>query len=294
MLTGRFMHVNGHRTQTHLVQAYENNYFQTLKNNGYHVQYYGKNDVFSADAMNTSVSFWSPDIGTMSGPNAYKFGEAGYYSMLSKGSAVDKNSTQNGDYRAVVKALDWLKEMFGLPAKWPGVMVTGATMANFVCLAAARQWWGEELGFDVSETGLSDMPKMPVLTSGFVHASTLKAEVHMVRGILGEGAEARGHLRVRLEKRQHREEGSGHLEDALVDIGRRRRLERIGQPGKQRVVDTEQELAVGEDQLGLGGLEHRAQLREVAMHQGLQLCHIRALRHDQLVESWQHLGHVRW
>jgi glutamate/tyrosine decarboxylase-like PLP-dependent enzyme len=71
-------------------------------------------------------------------------------------------------------ALDWLKEMFGLPKEWGGVMVTGASMANFTCLAAARQWWGEQLGFDVSEIGLSGMPQMPVLTSGFVHASTLK------------------------------------------------------------------------------------------------------------------------
>jgi len=80
-----------------------------------------------------------------------------------------------------VQALDWLKEMLGLPKSWPGVMVTGATMANFVCLAAARQWWGEQLGFDVSETGLAGMPQMPVLTTGFVHASTLK--VLAVQGI---------------------------------------------------------------------------------------------------------------
>ncbi len=73
-----------------------------------------------------------------------------------------------------IQALDWLKELFGLPKEWAGVMVTGASMANFVCLAAARQWWGEQLGFDVSETGLAGMPRMPILTSGFVHASTLK------------------------------------------------------------------------------------------------------------------------
>lgn len=80
-----------------------------------------------------------------------------------------------------LQALDWLKEMFGLPRAWSGVMVTGATMANFVCLAAARQWWSEEHGVDVSETGLAGMPQMPVLTSGFVHASTLK--VLAVQGI---------------------------------------------------------------------------------------------------------------
>jgi len=79
------------------------------------------------------------------------------------------------------QALDWLKELLDLPADWPGVMVTGATMANFVCLAAARQWWGEKFGVDVSEQGLSGLPQMPVLTSGFVHASTLK--VLAVQGI---------------------------------------------------------------------------------------------------------------
>jgi glutamate/tyrosine decarboxylase-like PLP-dependent enzyme len=73
-----------------------------------------------------------------------------------------------------LQALDWLKELFGLPKDWSGVMVTGATMANFVGLAAARQWWGEQLGVDISEAGLVNMPQMPVLTSGFVHASTRK------------------------------------------------------------------------------------------------------------------------
>ena len=73
-----------------------------------------------------------------------------------------------------IQALDWLKELFGLPESWPGVIVTGATMANFVCLASGRQWWGEQLGFDISEDGLAGKPQMPVLTSGFVHAATLK------------------------------------------------------------------------------------------------------------------------
>lgn len=73
-----------------------------------------------------------------------------------------------------IQSLNWLKELFGLPACMTGVMVTGATMANFVGLVSARQWWGEQHGVDVSETGLAGLPQMPVLTSGFVHASTLK------------------------------------------------------------------------------------------------------------------------
>lgn len=76
--------------------------------------------------------------------------------------------------RMELQALSWLKELLGLPASMAGVMVTGATMANFVGLAAGRQWWGEQLGFDVSDTGLAGKPQMPVLTSGYVHAATKK------------------------------------------------------------------------------------------------------------------------
>ena len=81
-----------------------------------------------------------------------------------------------------LQALDWLKELFGLPGTMPGIMVTGATMANFVGMASARQWWGEQHGFDVSEDGMAGKPQMPVLTSGFIHASSLK-----VLALLGVG-----------------------------------------------------------------------------------------------------------
>src|SRR6266700_2705755 len=39
-------------------------------------------------------------------------------------------------------SLGWLKELFGLPTGWSGVLTSGATMANFTGLAAARRWWG--------------------------------------------------------------------------------------------------------------------------------------------------------
>lgn len=108
-----------------------------------------------------------------------------------------------------VQALSWLKEMFGLPQDWSGVMVTGATMANFVCLASARQWWGEQLGFDVSETGLSAIPQMPVLTSGFIHASTLKCLA--VQGI------GRAHVQ-RFEKDDFGRADLAKMEKALIAL----------------------------------------------------------------------------
>jgi len=63
-------------------------------------------------------------------------------------------------------------------------MVTGGTMANFVGLAAGRQWWGSRLGVDVAERGLVGLPRVPVFSSGYVHAATLK-----VLALLGIGRE---------------------------------------------------------------------------------------------------------
>jgi glutamate/tyrosine decarboxylase-like PLP-dependent enzyme len=72
-------------------------------------------------------------------------------------------------------SLGWLKDLFGLPADWGGVLTTGATTANFTALAAARQWWGEHHGVDVAARGLAGLPPTRVLTSGFVHVASLKA-----------------------------------------------------------------------------------------------------------------------
>jgi glutamate/tyrosine decarboxylase-like PLP-dependent enzyme len=72
-------------------------------------------------------------------------------------------------------SIDWLKELFGLPAAWSGVFTSGATMANFTGLAAARRWWGLEHGVDVDAEGLASLPPVPVLGGGYVHASAVKA-----------------------------------------------------------------------------------------------------------------------
>ncbi len=72
-------------------------------------------------------------------------------------------------------SLAWLRELFGLPAEWGGVLTTGATMANFAGLAAARSWWGERHGVDVDERGLAGLPAVPVFSSGYIHSSALKA-----------------------------------------------------------------------------------------------------------------------
>jgi glutamate/tyrosine decarboxylase-like PLP-dependent enzyme len=72
-------------------------------------------------------------------------------------------------------SLAWLQELFGLPAAWGGVLTTGATTASFTALAAARQWYGERHGVDVAARGLSGLPPIHVLASGYLHVASLKA-----------------------------------------------------------------------------------------------------------------------
>ncbi len=72
-------------------------------------------------------------------------------------------------------AIGWLKDLFRLPRSWGGVLTTGATMSNFTALAAARQWWGEEHGTNIAGRGMSGLPVVPVISSGYIHASAEKA-----------------------------------------------------------------------------------------------------------------------
>ncbi|HEY7004281.1 MAG TPA: aspartate aminotransferase family protein [Gaiellaceae bacterium] len=94
-------------------------------------------------------------------------------------TALDQNSfSQVGSplgTRLERVAIDWLKELFDLPAEWGGALSTGATGANVMGLAAARQWWGEQQGRDVGLEGMAGLPPIPVLSSGFVHPSARKA-----------------------------------------------------------------------------------------------------------------------
>jgi glutamate/tyrosine decarboxylase-like PLP-dependent enzyme len=79
-------------------------------------------------------------------------------------------------------ALQWLQALFALPASWQGVMTTGATMANFVCLAAARQWAGAQVGVDVAEEGVHALEGVRLYASDIIHPSDIKAV-----GMLGLG-----------------------------------------------------------------------------------------------------------
>lgn len=81
-------------------------------------------------------------------------------------------------------ALGWVAELLGLPAGCAGAVVTGATMANFTALAAARRALLLRRSWDVERDGLFGAPPLTVVVGDEVHVSLLKA-----LGLLGLGRE---------------------------------------------------------------------------------------------------------
>ncbi|HSV41255.1 MAG TPA: pyridoxal-dependent decarboxylase [Nocardioidaceae bacterium] len=68
-------------------------------------------------------------------------------------------------------ASSWLLDLLRLPATSAVGFTTGATMANFTCLAAARDEVLRRVGWDVSRDGLSGAPKVRVVSGAERHES---------------------------------------------------------------------------------------------------------------------------
>jgi len=72
-------------------------------------------------------------------------------------------------------ALRWLLDALHLPATSGAGFVTGATMANFTCLAAARHALLKRAGWNAEEQGLFGAPPLTVIVGDEVHITLLKA-----------------------------------------------------------------------------------------------------------------------
>jgi glutamate/tyrosine decarboxylase-like PLP-dependent enzyme len=81
-------------------------------------------------------------------------------------------------------ALGWLRELLGLPAGCGAGFVTGATMANFSGLVAARHVVLARAGWDVEAKGLFGAPPVTVVVGEEAHATLVKA-----LGLAGFGRE---------------------------------------------------------------------------------------------------------
>jgi glutamate/tyrosine decarboxylase-like PLP-dependent enzyme len=71
-------------------------------------------------------------------------------------------------------ALRWIKEALGISPDAEGALVTGATMAHFTCLAAARNRVLASSGWDTDAEGLFGAPEITVMVGDEAHASLFK------------------------------------------------------------------------------------------------------------------------
>lgn len=72
-------------------------------------------------------------------------------------------------------ALDWMVDALGLPHGSVGTFTTGATMANFVGLAAARHALLQQAGWDVESKGLFGAPEIKVIVGAEAHVALYKS-----------------------------------------------------------------------------------------------------------------------
>jgi len=72
-------------------------------------------------------------------------------------------------------ALDWLLDVLGLPPETGVGFVTGATMANFTCLVAARHSVLKQAGWDVEADGMCGAPAVTVVVGEEAHPTLFKS-----------------------------------------------------------------------------------------------------------------------
>ena len=104
-------------------------------------------------------------------------------------------------------AARWLLDILHLPASASVGLVTGATMANFVCLAAARTHVLQQAGWDVEADGLFGAPEVEVLIGDDAHTS-----VYAALRMLGWGQR-------RLRRVATDEQGAMQAEAVLTHLG---------------------------------------------------------------------------
>lgn len=92
----------------------------------------------------------------------------------------------------------WLVDLLGLPQEASVGFVTGATMAAFTCLAAARGELLARHGWDVDRDGLFGAPRIRVFAGDAVHATNLSAlrYLGLGSGISAIATDAQGRMDV--------------------------------------------------------------------------------------------------
>jgi glutamate/tyrosine decarboxylase-like PLP-dependent enzyme len=125
----------------------------------------------------------SPATMAMAGPRFFGFVIGGALPATLAANWLASAWDQNAVFAKVVPgvsmlekvALGWLVDFLGLPHSTEGSFVTGATLANFTALAAARHAVLAGAGWDVEADGLFGAPPVTVVVGEEAHPTVLKS-----------------------------------------------------------------------------------------------------------------------
>jgi len=132
----------------------------------------------------------SPATMAMAGPRFFGFVIGGALPVALAANWLATAWDQNSAFYKVTPAtaaleqiaLRWLVDLLRLPPSCGGAFVTGATMANFTALAAARHTLLARAGWNVEADGLFGAPPITVVAGSEAHPTLFKA-----LGLLGLG-----------------------------------------------------------------------------------------------------------
>ena len=132
----------------------------------------------------------SPASNVMAGPRFFGFVNGSSYPVTVASNWLTTAWDQNVSMHSVTPAvstleqvsLSWMKDIFGLPASTGAAFVTGATVANFSSLAAARNGVYTDIGWNVEADGLFGAPPVTVVIGDEAHPTLIKS-----LGMLGFG-----------------------------------------------------------------------------------------------------------
>ena len=159
MLTGWYPHVRGHRTLWHLLRPDEPNLFRYLKQAGYDVHWFGKNDALSPESFASSVNeASSKGRGYPFGPSSWSKDDPEFYSFLHEPwtAPLDDHS----DYANVQAAMEFLRQR---PTQSDRPFVLYLPLIYPHCPYSAPEPWHSRFGADqvadmLRPPGLPDKP----------------------------------------------------------------------------------------------------------------------------------------
>jgi len=108
LMTGWYPHVRGHRTLWHLLRPEEPNLLAYLKQAGYDVRWWGKNDLLAAGSWDKSVTAAERPEGMAKLETLYSPGDLEYYTFLGKAREPGVSGRMH-DEVCVQGAIDYLR-----------------------------------------------------------------------------------------------------------------------------------------------------------------------------------------